>query len=258
MASGKATPFELRTFPDGEAVARAAADEFARVAAAAVAERGRAAIALAGGSTPRRLYQILAERGAEAPRAKVPWDALHLFWGDERHVSPEHADSNYRMTREALLDAGLVPAANVHRIRAELADAAEAARLYEEELRAFFRLRASEWPRFDLMLLGMGADGHTASLFPGTDAVGEVRRLAASPWVEKFKTYRITLSPPVFNHAAEVLFLVTGADKAATLREVLEGEPDPARLPSQLIRPADGRCLWFADRAAAARLRGAG
>ena len=240
----------IRVVADAAAVAREAAGALQHAVAAAVAARGRAAVALSGGSTPRRLLALLAD--ADQPyRAALPWHALHLFWGDERHVPPDHADSNYRMTREALLDSGLVPEANVHRVPAEDPDAGHAAGRYQAELAAFFAPAPGALPRFDVVLLGMGADGHTASLFPGTDALDETEKWVTATYVEKFSAHRITLSFPVINAARQVLFLVTGADKAETLAAVLEGARRPKELPSQSVRPAPGDLVWLVDGAAA-------
>lgn len=238
---------------DAGALARDAAEELARCAEEAVRERGRFTLALAGGSTPKRLYELLADRDAPF-RERIDWSSVHFFWGDERHVPPDHSDSNYRMAREALLDAVPVPPGNVHRIRAELPGAVQAAAEYEAELRRSFALVPGEVPRFDLVLLGLGADGHTASLFPGSEALHERERLVAAPWIAKLQAFRITLTPPVIERAAEVLFLVSGEDKAPALHAVLAGERDPDRLPAQLARPRDGRLLWLVDRTAASRL----
>jgi 6-phosphogluconolactonase len=245
---------ELRVMDDAEALARAAAEEVVRCAEAAVRDRGRFTIALSGGSTPRRLHRLLADR--EAPfYARIEWSAAHFFWGDERHVPPDHPDSNYRMARETLLDSVPVPAENIHRIHAELPDATEAAEAYEIELRRAFALTPGEVPRFDFALMGIGADGHTASLFPGSDALHERERLVIAPWVDKLSTFRITLTLPVFESAAEVLFLVSGEDKAVALQAVLgEVQGEPERYPAQLVRPREGRLLWLADRTAASRL----
>jgi 6-phosphogluconolactonase len=180
----------------------------------------------------------------------VPWGTTHFFWGDERHVPPDHPDSNYRMAREAMLSQVPVPPQNVHRIPAENPDASQAAQDYDHELREFFRLPSGQFPRFDLILLGMGPDGHTASLFPGTTAVREQKALVAALWVETLRSHRITLTPPVLNNAACVIFLVSGEQKAETLREVIEGDYQPDRLPAQVVRPASGRVLWLVDRAA--------
>lgn len=241
---------DLRIFADGAELARAAAEEFARRADQAIDARGRFSVALSGGSTPRRLFTLLADP-AEPFRDRIDWHAVHFFWGDERHVPPDHPESNDRMARETLLDPLSVPAENVHRIRGEEPDAHRAAALYEEELRAFF----SGAPRFDLVLLGLGADAHTASLFPGTAAVRERERWAVAQWVEKLEAFRITLTPTVLNRAAALIFLVQGEEKAAALRAVLEGdregERDLDRWPAQAVCPQDGELLWLVDRAAA-------
>jgi 6-phosphogluconolactonase len=155
------------------------------------------------------------------------------------------------MAHEAMLSRVPVAPQNVHRIQAENPNASEAAEDYDQELRGFFRLPSGQFPRFDLILLGMGPDGHTASLFPGTDVVQEQKKLVAAPWVETFRTHRITLTPPVLNNAASVIFLVSGKEKAETLQQVIQGDYQPDRLPAQLIRPTSGRLLWLVDRAAA-------
>jgi len=246
---------DVQVFPEPEELSRAAAEEFARLSEAAVQARGIFTAALAGGSTPQRLYALLA---SNAFRARVPWMKTQFFWGDERHVPPDHADSNYRMAQEAMLSKVSVPAENVHRIRSENPDARRAADQYEAELRDFFSSRgllAGGLPRFDLILLGMGPDGHTASLFPGTHAVRERERWVAAPWVDKFHTYRVTLTAPVINNAACIFFFVAGAEKAATLRAVLEGPEETDRYPSQVIRPTAGTLRWLVDRDAAQLLQ---
>lgn len=240
----------IRIVANPEALSRAAAEEFVRQAVDAVTREGVFTVALSGGSTPKRLYALLASE-TDSLRAQVPWDKIHVFWGDERHVPPDHPESNYRMAREALLLKVPVPPENVHRIEAEHPDADKVAEVYERHLREFFRLEAGRLPRFDLVLLGMGPDGHTASLFPGTEAVFEQTRHVAPSWVKKFNAYRITLTPPVLNNAACVLFLVSGDDKAEPLQAVLQGDYQPVRLPAQVIRPTHGRLLWLVDRAAA-------
>jgi 6-phosphogluconolactonase len=233
------------------AVAEAAAARFATTVEAAVARRQVARVALAGGRTPESSYRLL----AEAPyREAVPWDAVVLFWGDERCVPREHPDSNYRMAREALLSRVPIPETNIHRIRGGLADSLAAARAYEDVLRRVCRVDVDTLPRLDLCLLGLGADGHTASLFPGSPAIREQRKWVAAGWVEKFHAWRLTLTPPVFNNSRNVLFLVTGAEKADTVRAVLEGPRDPDHIPAQIIRPPRGRLEWLLDRAAASRL----
>ena len=185
----------------------------------------------------------------------MPWNAIHFFWGDERHVPPDHPDSNFRMAREAMLDRVPVPAENVHRIPAERPDAQRAAAEYEATLRSFFALASGEWPRCDLILLGLGKEGHTASLFPGGDAVRERERLVVAPWVEAQKTFRITLTPPVLNQARRAMFLVSGEEKAEALHAVLEGPREPERYPAQIV---EGNRLWMVDRAAARLLKTAG
>ncbi|PYS83030.1 MAG: 6-phosphogluconolactonase [Acidobacteria bacterium] len=238
----------VQVFDDPEQVAREAAGLFVRLSIEAISTRGSFSVALSGGSTPRRIYELLA---SDDYRTQVSWPGVHVFFGDERTVPPDHADSNYRMANETMLSLVPVPAKNVHRMNG-VGDAAASASEYESELRAFFGDLA--WPRLDLVMLGMGDDGHTASLFPGSAALEEQQAWVVANWVEKFQTWRITLTAPAINAARRVLFLVTGAGKADRLREVLKGERDPARLPSQLIQPRDGTLEWLVDRAAAAKL----
>ncbi len=246
---------EVRIVENAKSLAWEAAEEFVRQAREAVERPGVFTVALAGGSTPRALYALLAGEGGAPFPAQLTWERIHVFWGDERHVPPDHPDNNYRMARETMLSGVAIPPENVHRIRSENPDAGQAADEYAEELRRFFHLPMDHFPQFDLVLLGMGADGHTASLFPGTGAVHEQKRLVAAPWVEKFRAYRITLTPPVLNNAAHILFLVSGEDKANALQAVLEGEYRPERLPAQIIRPTAGRLLWMVDRPAARLLQ---
>jgi 6-phosphogluconolactonase len=241
-------PRGLRVFETAEDVAAAAARRFASLARESVEARGAFAVALAGGTTPRRVYELLA---GDELRGQVPWPGVHAFFGDERAVAPDHAESNYRMARETLLSRVPVPEENVHRIEGR-GDAAANASRYEDELRSFFG--ETDWPRFDLVMLGMGDDGHTASLFPETAALSERRAWVAANRVEKLGAWRVTLTAPAVNAARHVLFVVTGAGKATRLREVLRGPREPARLPSQLIDPAAGALEWFVDRAAAAEL----
>jgi 6-phosphogluconolactonase len=183
----------------------------------------------------------------------MPWESLDLYWVDERSVPPDNAESNYRMTREAMLDNVPLRAEQIHRIEGELNPEAAAAR-YESELRNSFRLEGAESPRFDLISLGMGPDGHTASLFPHTEAIHELGRLAVANHVPQMDTWRITLTWPVINHASSVFFLIAGQDKAPVLSEVLTGPRDPERLPSQLIWPSSGILTLILDKAAAALL----
>lgn len=238
--------------PDAAALAGRAAQYFTEMAGEAVAEGGRARIAISGGSTPKAVFELLADPN-QPWRSRMPWDCLDLYWVDERCVPPDHPDSNYRMTREALLDQVQLGPRQIHRIEGELKPEIAADR-YESELRNSFRLEGAERPRFDLVALGMGSDGHTASLFPYTAALHEMNRLVAANRVSQLDTWRITLTWPVIDHASSVFFLVAGADKAAILKEVLAGPRDPERLPSQLIWPASGILTLFLDKAAAAFL----
>jgi len=243
----------IQVVPRPEELFRVAAELFVDTARRAVKDSGRFAVALAGGSTPRALYRLLAED--DAWRRSMPWEKSHFFWGDERHVPPSHTDSNFHMAMEAMLSKVPVPASNLHRIEGDLLDAEKAASSYECALRGFFGLSEGDYPRFDLVLLGIGSDGHTASLFPGTRALDERYRLVVSNRVDKLRTERITLTVPALNSAAHIVLLVTGADKADALAAVFEGPHEPARFPAQLIRPAHGRLTLLADAAAAARLR---
>jgi 6-phosphogluconolactonase len=238
---------DIRICEDAVALAQQTTDLFVRLAQESVAARGRFSVALAGGSTPKAAYVMLA---SAAYRDRVPWQHIHFFWGDERHVPPDHEDSNYHMAHEAMLSKVTVPAAHIYRITAEK-DAQQAADDYEATLRTAFQLTGDSLPRFDLILLGMGPDGHTASLFPGTAAVHESKQLVAAPWVEKFNTFRITLTPPVLCNAAYVVFAAGGADKTETLQQVLQGPYQPALYPSQVVKPAQGTLLWLVDKAAA-------
>ena len=238
--------------PDPEALARRAAHYFVEMAGEAAAARGRLRIAISGGSTPRAAFALLAD--PDQPwRARMPWDKLDLYWVDERCVPPTHPDSNYRMTREALLDHVPLQPGQIHRIEGEL-DPQVAADRYESELRNTFRLEGAQSPRFDLVALGMGSDGHTASIFPHTKAIHEMSRLVTANHVPQKDTWRITLTWPVINRADSVFFLIAGADKAQILSEVLTGPLDLERLPSQLIWPASGILTLILDKAAAALL----
>jgi 6-phosphogluconolactonase len=240
---------EVRILKDGAAIARLAADKFLELAQAAVKERGSFSVALAGGSTPKLLYSLLA--GDSALHAAVPWDKMHLFFGDERHVGPEDAQSNFRMASDAMLSKVPVKPEQVHRMKGEYPDAEKAAREYEQELRAHFKLNEGELPRFDLVLVGMGDEGHCLSLFPGTKALHPAAgRTVVSNWVGKLFTERITITAPVANNAANIIFTVTGKEKALALKGVLEGPNEPEQLPSQLIQPVNGTLLWLVDEAA--------
>jgi len=218
----------------------------------AVEASGVARIAISGGSTPKAMFALLADRSAPY-FARVPWDKLHLFWVDERCVPPTDNDSNYRMTNEAMLSKVPLPAAQVHRMEGEL-DPEIAASRYEAALRTEFGLDRSGNPVFDLVLLGMGDDGHTASLFPHTAALHELGRIVVANHVPQKETWRITLTWPVINLGREVAFLIEGASKAPVVADVFLGAYDPETKPSQLIRPASGRLTLLLDAAAAAKL----
>jgi len=238
--------------PSLKAVSREAAAHFQRLADQSIASAGRFSVALSGGSTPLVLYRLLAEppfRGA------IDWLRVHLFWGDERFVPADHPDNNYRAALEALVSRLPIPTENVHPIPTEATDPETAAAQYEDTLRRFFAAPEGEVPRFDLVLLGLGTDGHTASLFPGSPALDEDSRLVVATHVPKLAAWRITLTPPVLRGARHVIFLVSGPDKAAVLRDVLEGPHDPHRLPAQLAQPDQGDLTWLVDEAAASLLR---
>ncbi|MBS0657655.1 MAG: 6-phosphogluconolactonase [Verrucomicrobia bacterium] len=251
MSASASPARRIERYADPATLARAAAHKIVERLNAAVAARGRATLALAGGSTPKALYRLFADD--DGLRAALPWGKIEFFFGDERHVPPDHADSNYRMFKEALLDRlpkGLLDPARVHRIQSENA-AGAAAEQYAEELT---RTLGSESPTVDVALLGMGPDGHTASLFPGTTALRDHDRSVCAVWVDKFSTYRITLTPPALCAARCVMFLVAGADKTKTLKAVLQGPPESDRYPSQGILSRAGETLWLVDEVAAAEL----
>lgn len=224
----------IEIFANAQELARGAAEYFVARSGEAMAQKGFFTVALSGGSTPKALYQLLVD-------LDVPWSRTHFFWSDERHVPPDHPDSNYRMAHEAMLSRVPVPESNIHRIHGENPDAAEAANAYEQTLLPL-----------DLILLGLGTDGHTASIFPGSEALHETKRLVAAPWVEKFNTYRITMTLPLLNNGASVLFLVSGAEKAGIVKEVIEG---PKQYPAQFVQPTHGQLLWMLDKDAATRTR---
>jgi len=245
---------EIRILTTPQELSAAAAEEVVRTTNEAVAQRGQFTIALSGGSTPKSLFNLLATNA----RTVLPWDRMFFFWGDERHVPPTNPDSNYHMADETMLSKIPVPAANVFRIPAENPDAAAAAAAYEQTLRKFFQLQSGQVPILDLILLGMGPDGHTASLFPGTKALQEKTRLVVANWVEKLKSNRITLTLPVLNAARCITFLVSGTDKAPVLRAVLEEDVPAEQYPSKLIKPSSGKLIWLVDRAAASALSNKG
>ena len=228
-----------------------AAEEFSRRAAGAIKDHGRFCVALSGGSTPKNLFGLLASEKFSA----LPWKQIFLFWGDERYVPADAPESNYHMTKEALLSKAPIPVENIFRVKTEKSPADVAATDYAQTLKTFFNLKAGELPRFDLTLNGVGTEGHTASLFPDSPALEEKTRLVVAPWIEKFKMFRISLTLPVFNNAAGVMFLAVGKEKAPILQEVFERSSK--LLPAQRIQPSHGDLLWFIDRAAAGSLKSA-
>ena len=243
---------EVVVLPDAAAITRRAALEFLQSVTEAVVQRGIFAVALAGGSTPRSLYSMLSDDPVY--RSKIPWERIRFFFGDERHVPPDSPNSNYRMADEAFFSKGLVKPEQITRIKGEYQDTEKAALEYEQAIRAYFKLKDGEYPRFDLMLLGMGEEGHTLSLFPGTRALHATNRIVVRNWVGKLFTERITLTVPAANQANRAIFLVTSADKALALKAVLEGPYEPEQLPAQFIRPANGKLLWLVDQAAGSML----
>lgn len=239
----------VEIFSGPDELARGAAEHFVTRSVKAVANRGSFSVALSGGSTPKRLYDLLADT-SESFRDRVPWNSIHFFWSDERHVAPDHPDSNYRMANEILLSRVPVSRNKVHRIQSENPNAAEAATAYEKIIR---ELCEDSPPQLDLILLGLGTDGHTASIFPGAEVLRETKRLVAASWVEKLKTDRITMTLPLINNARSILFLVSGPEKAGIVREIFQG---PANIfPAQAVRPNHGELLWVLDNDAASRLK---
>lgn len=241
---------DIRVFKDSPAVAQAAADLIVANAARRAAAVGQNfSLVLSGGSTPKLLYQLLA---AEPYRSKIDWSKFEIFFGDERCVPPDHPDSNFKMASEALLSHVPLKPENVHRMRGEI-DPNQAAIEYGKMLKARFGDAGGP----DVTLLGMGDDGHTASLFPHTAAIHETHHRCIAHYVEKSttgKSWRITLTAPFFNRSAQVLLLVTGASKAARVAEILTGPKDPDRLPIQIIQPSPGQLIWMLDEPAAAKL----
>lgn len=248
----------LNIFPDSDNLARAATEQFIKLGVKAIAAHGRFAVVLSGGSTPRKTYSLLASKDFAT---KLAWEYVHIFWADERCVPPDHPDSNFKMARETLLNNVPLPADNIHRIRGEF-EPKKAARNYERELQSFFiahnkrrGIAHGEYTfSFDLILLGLGEDGHTASIFPGTAALRARRRWIIANYVDKLDAWRITLTPIIINAATNIFFLVTGAKKAERLRQVLKGPHIPKALPAQLIKPTIGKVFWMVDETAAALL----
>jgi len=240
----------IKVYPDLESLSRAAATLVVEQANLAVAARGRFSVALSGGNTPRRTYELLAQKPC---KDRAPWHGMHIFWGDERCVPLDDPRSNARMAKSAWLDHVPIPASQIHCLDCAQAPAA-AARQYEARLRQFFTGRP---PRLDLVLLGLGDNGHTASLFPGTPVLKETERWAAAVYVAEQDMYRVTLTAPFINQAAQVVFLVAGEAKAGVLREILHSPRDPERLPAQLIEPQGSETVWLTDLGAASQVMAA-
>jgi 6-phosphogluconolactonase len=233
----------IRTFSDQHEQALAVAEVFAQTGTHAIATEGRFTVSLAGGSTPKAAYQLLASPDFST---RLDWSKAHIFWGDERCVPPDHPESNYRMACETLIGEVPLPGSNIHRMEGEL-EPVEAARRYDKGLRTFF----GNTPHFDLILLGMGTDGHTASIFPGTSALQETQAWAIANYVDKLSSWRITLTPGILNQARKIIFIVSGENKARPLQQVLMGEYQPEIYPSQLIKPISGNLTWLLDKSAA-------
>jgi 6-phosphogluconolactonase len=239
---------EFQVFDDLSAIARAAAEEFVVRANAAIVLRGRFTVALSGGSTPKALHGELVKCSQQNPKL-LDWSRVEVFFGDERHVPPDDADSNFRMANETLLSKVPISPANVHRMRCENPDASQVAIEYDEDVSKAFQLEARQFPRFDLILLGMGPDGHTASLFPGTKAVHEQGKRVAANWIPKLDTWRVTFTFPTINQAACVLLMIAGEDKAPALREV-RGQGSAEEYPVKYVKPVNGELLWMVSRSA--------
>lgn len=245
---------QIRVLDDLEHVAQASADEFVARARRSIEHHGRFTVALSGGSTPKALHKLLVDRSEKNPDL-IDWKRVQIFFGDERHVPPDHPDSNFRMANETLLSKVPVPKENIHRMLCEK-PADQAAAEYDNELVSAFKLKgADQLPRFDLILLGMGPDGHTASLFPGTTGVQELKKRVVANWVPKMNTWRVTFTRPVLNQPECALLMVCGQDKASALHEVM-GQGSSDTYPVKYVQPTHGELIWIVDRAAAAGLSG--
>ena len=253
---------EIKVFKNSEDLNRFAAERFVRIGSEAIEKRGRFTVALAGGSTPKSLYRLLASCDF---KDLIDWRKVYFFLGDERNLPPDHKESNFRMAKENLFEPLRIAPENIFRWKTEFGEAGKVAENYAEMVRNFFELKAGspdgadgvspQFPRFDLVLLGMGEDGHTASLFPETSALRERDKIAAANPVEKLETVRLTLTFPVINNAANVIFLAAGKEKAAALQMILEGEFQPEKYPAQYVLPSDGELFWLADEKAASNLK---
>lgn len=241
---------QVAIYPDLDTISQHAAQYVVRIANEAIVTRGRFTIALSGGNTPKKLYSLL---GSEPYRSQIDWKLVDIFWGDERCVPPDSPDSNYRMAHEVLLSQIQIPAPQVHRMPAEQAGREAASLAYTQEMQSVFSTDGI--PSFDLIQLGMGPEGHTASLFPHQPSLHETERLVVPVSVPKPPPDRLTFTPPILNAARNVLFLVTGADKVDALHAVLEGEYNPDEYPAQIVRPANGEVVWMVDTAVAKNIR---
>ncbi len=242
---------QLRVYPTRSATAHAAAAQFVATAEKAINARGRFMVALAGGNTPRDVYRLLA---SEEYSPMVEWGNVHIFWGDERCVPFNDPENNANMARETLLNHVPVAPNNIYRIQSQLPPE-QAAQDYDQTLHRYFSARDMKLPRFDLVLLGTGAEGHTASLFPGSPLLNERERWVAAVYVDKMKTWRITLTPPALNAASKVIFTIIGEEKAPALRQILSDPKDPNLVPAQIVDPPDGQVLWIVDKAAASLVK---
>ncbi len=246
------TSSQIRRSDDQQGLFVEVANDLVQAATASISARGRFELALSGGSTPAGLYRLLV---SDAYRARIDWKSVHFYWGDERSVPSDHADSNYRMAHRTLLQPLGIEKRQVHRIRTEIGDWDQVALDYQQQIAsAFPRHDSDSPPQLDVILLGMGDDGHTASLFPHTTALAEVQKWVVANAVPQLATTRITMTVPMLNAGRQVWFMVAGRDKSAALQEVLRGKSDPQRWPSQLIQPARGQLRWYVDRAAARAL----
>ena len=239
---------EIITAKDPGELNEIAAKKFVSIGQRAITETSKFTVALAGGSTPKSLYNLLA---SENYRSRIDWQKVFFFFGDERNVLPDSDESNFRMANENLLLPLQIPDENIFRWHTELQNTENIAEEYEKTIKGFFNLSENEIPRFDLILLGMGDDGHTASLFPFTEALYETEKITFANYVKKLRTTRLTLTFPAINNAANVVFLISGGNKAETLREVLEGDFQPEKYPSQSVNPANGNVYWLVDANAA-------
>ncbi len=239
---------KINIFPNPETLSYSAAEIFIRVGNGAIEARGGFTVALSGGSTPKSLYKLLA---SENLKDKIDWKKVFFFFGDERNVLPDNDESNYRMANENLFLPLKLPVKNIFRWETELKNPENIAEKYKESIKVFFNLSENEFPRFDLILLGMGDDGHTASLFPFTEALNETEKITFANYVKKLRTTRLTLTFPAINNAANIVFLISGGNKAETLREVLEGDFQPEKYPSQNVNPANGNIYWLVEANAA-------